>query len=54
MLILSRTLNQELKIGDDITVTVVEIRGNYVKLGIDAPEDVQIVRGDAINKEPRK
>lgn len=44
MLILSRHVNERIVIGDDIVVTVVEIRGDRVRLGIDAPQEVRVDR----------
>jgi carbon storage regulator len=44
MLVLTRRLNEELLIGDDIRVTVLAVKGQRVKLGIEAPADVPIVR----------
>jgi len=44
MLVLSRKQNESIKIGDNITLTVVEIRGNKVRLGIDAPDNVAVHR----------
>lgn len=52
MLVLSRKLNEEIQIGPDITVMVVEIRGDKVRLGIEAKPEVVIIRPDAINKTP--
>jgi carbon storage regulator len=46
MLVLSRKQGEEVKIGDHITVTVLGIRGGVVKLGIDAPPHVRILRGE--------
>ena len=45
-LILSRNKGERLCIGDDITVTVTEVRGNQVKLAIDAPRYIQIDRDE--------
>jgi carbon storage regulator len=44
MLVLSRKPGEKINIGSGITITVVEVRGNKVRLGIDAPEDVPIFR----------
>ncbi len=44
MLVLSRKQSQRIRIGDDIEVTVVAIRGDRVKLGIVGPQDVPIHR----------
>ena len=46
MLVLSRKLNGGISIGDNVRITVVEIRGNAVRLGIEAPRDVPILRDD--------
>ncbi len=44
MLVLTRRLNQSIKIGDDIEITVVEVRGDQVRLGVNAPRDVSVHR----------
>lgn len=44
MLVLSRKANQRITIGKDIVVTVVDIRGDKVRLGIEAPQDVAVHR----------
>ncbi len=44
MLILTRRVGESLMIGDDINVTVLGIRGNQVRLGVDAPKDVAVHR----------
>lgn len=44
MLILTRRVGETLNIGDNITVTVVEIKGNQAKLGIDAPKEIPVHR----------
>jgi len=44
MLVLSRDRDQVIRIGEEITVCVMEIRGSHVRLGIIAPDDVRIDR----------
>ena len=46
MLVLSRKSKHSIVIGDEIMLTVVEIKGDVVKLAIDAPRDVNIYRGE--------
>lgn len=54
MLVLSRKHGEKIVIGDSITLMVVEIKGDKVRLGIEAPRDVAVHRSeiyDAIKKE---
>jgi carbon storage regulator len=44
MLILTRRIGETLMIGNDITVTVVGVKGNQIRLGIQAPKDVAVHR----------
>jgi carbon storage regulator len=48
MLVLSRKPGEKIVIGDDITLTVVRVQGNQVRLAIDAPDDVRILRGELV------
>ena len=50
MLILTRKLGEKIAIGDDITITLVEIRGAQVKLGIEAPKHVEIHRQEVYER----
>lgn len=52
MLVLSRKLNEEIRIGENIVVRVIGIKGNQVRLGIVAPADVPIVREELLAKVP--
>ncbi len=54
MLILSRKTDEKIKIGEDITLTIIEIRGDQVKIGVAAPKNVKVFRQevyDAIKNE---
>jgi len=54
MLVLTRKLGEVIRIGDNVTVRVLEVKGNQVRLGVDAPADVRIYREEvyrAIRKE---
>ena len=44
MLVLSRTIGEAIKIGDDITIMVTDVRGKKVKLGVEAPKKLKIIR----------
>src|SRR3954469_2813062 len=46
MLVLSRKQQQQIKIGDQITVTIVRVKGNTVRVGIEAPRDVRVIRAE--------
>lgn len=44
MLVLSRRAGESIMIGDDVVVTILEIRGDIVRVGVDAPRDVTVHR----------
>jgi carbon storage regulator len=46
MLVLSRKTQQSIRIGESITVTIVRIKGNTVRVGIEAPDSIKIVRAE--------
>ena len=46
MLVLTRKSQDSIRIGDHIKVTILRIKGNTVRIGVEAPEDVRIVRGE--------
>ena len=54
MLVLCRTINQRIRIGDDIFLTVNRIKGNRVHIGIEAPKDVRIDRAELDQKTEDK
>jgi carbon storage regulator len=51
MLVLSRKMDQTIMIGDHIVVRVVKIRGNVVSLGIEAPNNIKIMREELLAKD---
>ena len=46
MLVLTRKSHDSIRIGDNIKVTILRIKGNTVRIGVEAPDDVRIVRGE--------
>ena len=50
MLILSRKKNEQIVISDDITITVLDVEGEKVKIGIDAPKDIKVFRKELIEE----
>lgn len=57
MLVLTRKPGERLVIGDNIVVTVVDVKGDNIRIGIDAPREVKVFRGeiyDAIVAENRQ
>ena len=55
MLILTRRVGESLMVGDDITVTVLGVKGNQVRIGVNAPRDVAVHREEIykrINDKP--
>lgn len=54
MLILSRKVNEKIMIGDDVVLTIIETRGEQVKIGVEAPKSVKVFRHEvfeAVQKE---
>ena len=50
MLILTRKLGEQITIGDDITIMLLEVKGTQVKLGIEAPKELQVHREEVYER----
>ena len=50
MLILTRRVGESLMVGDEVTVTVLEVKGNQVRIGIDAPKHISVHREEIFNR----
>jgi carbon storage regulator len=48
MLVLTRKVLQTIQIGDDITISVLQVKGRAVRLGISAPDEVRVARGELV------
>ena len=46
MLVLTRKLQERVQIGDNITISILRVKGNSVRIGIEAPKDVRVVRAE--------
>ncbi len=52
MLVLTRKLDEQIHIGKDVTITIVRVRGGAVRIGIEAPREVQVRRAELPLAEP--
>ena len=49
MLILSRKIDQKIRIGDDIILTIIDVNGDQVKIGVEAPANVKVYRQEVFS-----
>jgi carbon storage regulator len=54
MLVLSRMIGESLKIGTDITVTILNVKGDRVSIGIAAPKDIRVDREERVRRFERE
>jgi carbon storage regulator len=52
MLILTRRPGESIQVGEDIEISVLEIRGNQIRIGINAPADVLVLRSELVATNP--
>lgn len=50
MLILTRKVDEKLRVGDDVTITVISVKGHQVRFGIEAPRDIAVNREEIHQK----
>ncbi|NGX60888.1 MAG: hypothetical protein K940chlam9_00362 [Chlamydiae bacterium] len=53
MLVLTRKVEQKIRIGDDVVITVLKVQGEQVSIGIEAPRSKQIVREELLHKDQK-
>ena len=53
MLVLTRKMDEQILIGDDVKITLLRVRGNSVRIGIEAPRDVRVVRSELKQLAPQ-
>ena len=50
MLVLTRKPDEQIRIGDDIVITIVRVKGNTIRVGVEAPKGVRVIRGELEGK----
>jgi carbon storage regulator CsrA len=50
MLVLTRKPEEQIRIGDDIVITIVRVKGNTIRVGVEAPKGVRVIRGELEGK----
>ena len=49
MLVLTRKQREQIQIGEDITITILRVKGNAVRIGIEAPQGIRVLRGELVD-----
>ena len=52
MLVLTRKVQEVIKVGDNITITIIRVKGQSVRVGIEAPQDVKVLRAELEDRDP--
>jgi carbon storage regulator CsrA len=52
MLVLTRRSDERIHIGEDVTITIVRVKGNAVRIGIEAPRSIPVLRGELADLTP--
>lgn len=52
MLVLTRKATQQIQVGENIVITILQVKGNSVRVGIEAPRDIRVLRGELRDEEP--
>lgn len=53
MLVLTRKTQEKIQIGENITITIVRVKGQAVRVGIEAPQDVRVIRGELAESQSK-
>lgn len=51
MLVLTRKPKEQIRIGDNVTITIVRVAGDHVRVGIDAPKEVRVMRTELLDDD---
>jgi len=54
MLVLTRKTQEQIQIGDNITITIIRVKGQAVRVGIEAPKDVRVMRAELNESAPKE
>ena len=52
MLVLTRRISEKFIVGNNVVITVLKVDGNQVRIGIEAPREISVVRSELVNPKP--